>query len=218
MKIRPNVSEQALRPFEEGGLQKKYLVTAVANAKAMARDTGQPLDTAYVAKVEAAIAARHKPRAHPSLTASTPTSRVMDLIRRFERERERGVNFRAADARYLKQLRALLSRRKRNVGKGTTGIEELKARLDAEVLRPRIDHDTDIELLRQLQSELQTKKDLYPELWQSDEVRYERRLKEALRGARKKRTNAKKRAMAARSSRSTPTATAGAKKPPITPE
>ena len=62
--VRPNVSRKWLRPFDQGGKQKKFLVTAIDNAKQLAQETGRPLDKKFVL---AAIASSKFVKAHPSL-------------------------------------------------------------------------------------------------------------------------------------------------------
>ena len=143
--IRPNLSESALRPVAQGGKRLRDLVAALENAKDLAKETGRPLDTEFAKKVRAVIASRIQPRSHPPLSASTPTSRVMQLVARFEKIKEKHgdkINgWRAEDAQYLARARALLKKRRKEGASASASTSALKIWVASPTHRPQHRHE-----------------------------------------------------------------------------
>ena len=164
--------------------QTTHLSTLLGIRKAWERDGSA--STSDMAKINKAIKSRLLPNNQPAVDADTPLSKMLDLVTRFERHRDkRAFNFSESDAEYLKRVKAMAKRsRKLESGRERT-MKKLGER------RPALTDDIKMETLEQLRQELVKKKLMFPDKFGEDERAYLKRVKSKMGGIRRAETMAK---------------------------
>ena len=127
---------------------------------------------AAITKLEDAMQKRLVPNNHPDVDATTPLSKLLDIVDRFKRKREKhAFNFKPRDEAYLKRVKGMVRGRK---GKDTRN-KNLEKKLAQ--TRPTITDETDMETLETLREELVKKKLKFPDQWKGDEREYLKKVK-----------------------------------------